>query len=143
MAYEEAVRSITLKADSSLAVYTGVPGLAGSASPNSGNQYRFVKATTTAGTCTLATAAANELVLGVLQNKPQNTNMAATVAISGVSKVEAGTGGVTAGAAVKVEADGQAVVATLPGDAAVVVGVALAAASAGQLFPCLLRVNGA
>jgi hypothetical protein len=141
MAYEEAVRSISLKADSSLAVYTGVPGQPGSANPNSGNQYRFVKATSTAGTCTLATGAANELVLGVLQNKPQYTDMAATVAIRGVVKVEAGTGGVAAGNAVKVEADGQAVAATLPADAAVVVGVALGAASAGQLFPCLLRLG--
>lgn len=141
MAYEEALRSISLKADASLAVFTGVPGQPGSASPNSGNQYRFVKATSTAATCTLATTASNELVLGVLQNKPQYTDMAATVAISGVSKVEAGSS-VSAGNAIKVDSDGQGVAATLPTDLALVVGVALAGASTGQLFPCLLRVNG-
>ena len=58
MAYDEAIRSISLDADSSIAVYTGVPGLPGSADPNGGKQYRFVKVTG-AGTVGLATAAAN------------------------------------------------------------------------------------
>jgi hypothetical protein len=142
MAYEEAIRSITLKANSTVAAFTGVPGQPGSADPNGGKQYYFVKATSTAGTCGLADATANELVLGVLQNKPQYDTQAATVAIRGVSKVVAGTGGVAAGDAIKVDGtiDGTGVTATLPADAALVVGIALGAASAGALFPCLLRI---
>jgi len=142
MAYEEAIRSITLKADASLATYTGVPGQPGSADPNGGKQYRFVKATSTAATCALADATTNELVVGVVQNKPQYTGAAATVAIRGVSKVEAGTGGVAAGDGIKVDGtiDGTGITATPGTDAALIVGIALGAASAGQLFPCLLRI---
>jgi len=143
MAFEEAIRSISLKANASLAVYTGVPGQPGSADPNGGNQYKFVKATATDSTVGLADATANELILGVVQNKPQYENMAATVAIRGVSKVVAGTGGVSAGDAIKVDGviDGTGITATLPTDAALVVGVALADAGAGELFPCLLRLG--
>ena len=143
MAYEEALRSITLKADATVALYTGVPGQPGSADPNGGFQYSFVKATSTAGTVGLADATANELVLGVMQNKPQYTGQAATVAIRGVSKVTAGTGGVAAGDGIKVDSviDGTGVAATPGTDAALVVGVALDSASAGQLFPCLLRLG--
>lgn len=138
--YEESLRSITLDADSSLGIYTGVPGLPGSASPNSGKQYRFVKVTG-ARQVGLADATANEVVIGVLQNKPQETGAAATVGIRGVSLVEAG-GSVSAGNAIKVETTtGQGVVATLPGDAALVVGVALGSGSDGKLFPCLLRLG--
>jgi hypothetical protein len=142
MAYEEAIRSITLKANSTVAVYTGVPGQPGSADPNGGKQYYFVKATSTAATCGLADGTANELVIGVLQNKPQYDTQAATVAIRGVTKVVAGTGGVAAGDPIKVDSviDGTGVAATLPADAALVVGIALGAASAGALFPCLLRI---
>lgn len=138
MAYTESLRTISLDADSSLAGYTGVPGLPGSADPNSGKQFRFVKVTG-AHTCGLATAAANEVVIGVLQNKPQVTGQAATVATDGVSMVQAG-GSITAGAAVKVKTTtGEAVAATLPTDAAVVVGIALAGAASGQLLPVLLK----
>ena len=145
MAYEESIRSITLNADATLAGYTGVPGLPGSADPNSGKQYRFVKVTG-AHECGLATGAAGELVIGVLQNKPQVTGAAATVAIRGVSMVEVG-GSVNAGDPVKVDADGQAVKATLTGQGAddydVVVGVALGSATtATHIIPVLLRVNG-
>lgn len=138
--YEESIRSITLDADSSIGAYTGVPGLPGSASPNSGKQYRFVKVTG-AHQCGLAIAAANEIPVGVLQNKPQATGAAATVAIRGVSLVQAG-GDISAGNAVKVKTTtGEAVAATLPGDAALVVGVALGGAADGQLVPVLLRLG--
>jgi len=143
MAYEEAIRSISLKADSTLATYTGAPGAPGSADPNGGFQYYFVKVSTTAATAELATGATNEAVIGVMQNKPQYTNQAATVAIRGVSKVVAGTGGITAGCQVKVDTtiDGTGIIATPGTDAALVVGIALGAASAGGLFPCLLRLG--
>ena len=42
MAYEESLRSITLNADSSLGIYTGVPGQPGSPDPHGGGQYHFV-----------------------------------------------------------------------------------------------------
>jgi hypothetical protein len=136
MAIDEGLRSITLEADATLAEYTGVPGLPGSASPNGGNQYKFVKVTG-AHTAGLADTTANEIVVGVLQNKPQYTGSAATVAIRGVSKVLAG-GSVNAGNAVKVNADGEGVAATLPGDAEAVVGVAISSGADGELISVLL-----
>lgn len=107
MAYEESVKSITLDADASIGVYTGVPGLPGSADPNSGKQYCFVKVTGkhTAG---LATTAATDYVVGVLQNKPQKVGAAATVAIDGVTNVKVG-GAFVAGDLLKVHTDGTAV----------------------------------
>lgn len=139
MASEEGLRSITLEADATLAVYTGVPGLPGSASPNGGNQYKFVKVTG-ARTAGLADTTANEIVVGVVQNKPQYTGSAATVAIRGVSKVLAG-GNVSPGNAIKVDADGAGVAATLPADAALVVGVALSSGADGELVSVLLQTN--
>jgi hypothetical protein len=137
--YDESIRSITLDADSSLAVYTGVPGLPGSASPNKGKQYCFVKVTG-AHQCGLADGDANEITIGVLQNKPQVTGAACTVALRGVSLVEAG-GNITAGQAIKVQTTtGNGVAATLPADAALVVGVAVGGAASGQLVPVLLKV---
>lgn len=134
MSYEESLRSITLHADSTLAVYTGVPGLPGSAVPNVGNQYRFV-AVTAANTVGLAGAGAD--AVGVVQNKPQVDDAAATVAISGVSNVVVGTGGVAAGGLVESAADGLAVAQS----AGVALGVALQTATAGEIVPVLLRMN--
>lgn len=136
MAYDESLKSISLDADASIAGYTGVPGLPGSASPNSGKQFRFVKVTG-AHQAGLATAAANEQVVGVLQNKPQHVGDAATVGIFGVSLVQAG-GAVSPGP-VKSDANGQAVTATAGTD--VVLGIALGSAASGSLVPVLLRVN--
>lgn len=133
--YDESIRSITLDADASLATYTGVPGLPGSASPNSGNQYRFVKVTG-AHQCGLASDE-DSLVIGVVQNKPQVTGAAATVAIRGISLVQAG-GAIDAGDAVAVDADGKGVSA---GPGSVVVGVAVGGAASGTLVPVLLRLG--
>lgn len=140
MAYTELLRSISLESDSSIAVYTGVPGLPGSADPNGGKQYHFVKFTG-AKTAGLATAAANERVIGVLQNKPQYTGQAATVAIDGVSLVEAG-GTITAGTGVKVNASGKAVqwVAGTD-DEGLCVGIAATAGASGSLMSVLIRRN--
>lgn len=106
MATEEALRSITLTADSSLAVFTGVPGQPGSASPNSGKQYRFVKITGTrqAGLCTAAT----DIVCGINQGKPQNAGNGFQCGFSGVSKVTAGAA-VSAGDLVAPDSTGRAV----------------------------------
>lgn len=134
MAYEEAIRSITLNADSSLATYTGVPGTPGAADPNGGKQYRFVKIT---GAHQVGLAgAADTTVIGVLQNKPQYTGNAATVAIRGVVKVEADKA-VAAGVKVYSSADGQATDAT--GGGGNPLGIAVSAASnAGELLSVLL-----
>lgn len=135
MAYEESLRSISLNADSSLAVYTGVPGMAGSPRPNYGRQYRFVKVTG-ANQVGLATAA-GDTVVGVMQNKPQVVGQAATVAIHGVSMMMTG-GELDAGAAVSADSEGRAV-ADGGGTAH---GIALAAAGqANELVPVLLQVS--
>jgi len=135
MAFEENIYSLSLAADASIAVYTGVPGQPGSAQPNSGFQYRFVKVTgkTQVGLCT----AAADKAIGVLQSKPQMAGQAATVGIWGVSFVQAG-GAVNPGDLVTADAKGQGVKAT---DAATSRGVALtSAAKEGELISVLLQV---
>jgi hypothetical protein len=151
MAYEETLVNITLEADDSIATRTGVPGLLdaltsdpGVTSPvtpsvnYSGYQYRFVKLVDS-HKVGLATADTDQVV-GVLQSKPQVENMAATVAITGISKVEAGSReGVPIGA-VTTDSEGRAVAAT--GDSALALGYAIRPASAvGELIPVLLRLN--
>jgi hypothetical protein len=138
MAYEETLRNVSLDADSSLATYTGVPGLPGSASPNSGFQFRFVKVTG-AHQVGLATGAANEVIVGVMQNKPQATGQAATVAVRGITMLQAG-GTVAAGNIIKTDANGQGLAGTPGTDTPV--GIAIGAAASGQLFPCLLIGRG-
>lgn len=134
MAYEESLRSITLNADSSIAVYTGVPGQPGSPSPHGGKQYYFLKVT---GVHQVGlAAAADTTVIGVLQNKPQNTGNAATVGIRGVSKVSASKA-ITAGAKVYSTAGGQATDSAAGGGS--VCGIALTTvANAGELVSVLL-----
>ena len=106
MSYDESLRTITLNADASLGIYTGVPGLPGSAVPNTGKMYCFVKVTGVrqCGLNVLATVAS----VGIMQNKPQVPGAAATIGISGVSNVQAG-GVVNAGDLVAPNAQGQAV----------------------------------
>lgn len=136
MAFEESLRAVSLLADASVAGYTGVPGLPGSAQPNSGNQYTFVVVTDT-NTVGLATSG-SDLAIGVLQNKPQVTGQAATVAIRGISKVVS-SGDVTVGAPVTADSDGRAVDAT-SGDRAH--GIALKGSStAGELISVLLMAT--
>lgn len=138
MAFEEILKSLSLAADSSLAGYTGVPGLPGSADPNSGKQYRFVKITG-AKQAGLATASTDN-VIGVMQNKPQVTGQAATVAIFGVSFVVTGSAvsgtAIAAGDKVTTDSTGHAVKHS---GSNTVCGVALAASSTeGELIPVLL-----
>jgi hypothetical protein len=140
--YDESIRSITLDADATLAGYTGVPGLVGSASPNNGKQYRFVKVSG-AHQCGLADNTA-AYPIGVLQNKPQVTGAAATVAIRGISLVEAGAT-ITAGAAIVCDdtIPGTGVPIGTAGAGTVVVGIAVGGAASGQLVPVLLGRYGA
>lgn len=132
MSYEESLRSITLDADASIGIYTGVPGLPGSANPNYGKQYTFVKVTG-AHQAGLAVAATDP-VIGVLQNKPQKVGAAATVGISGVTNVVS-SAAIAAGAKVAPDAAGKAVTDATNGTC-----IALASASAAdQLIPVLLK----
>lgn len=137
MSYEESLRSISLNADSSLAVYTGVPNTPGSANPNYGFQYRAVKVTA-AHQVGLATTKATDNVVGVMVNKPQVSGQAATVAVSGVCNVMAGAA-VAAGSPVSFDGTGRGIVGTVGTDK--IVGVALGAAGgANELFPVLLKL---
>lgn len=136
MSYEESLKSISLNADSSLAVYTGVPGIPGAPAVNYGNQYRFVKVTGLhqVGLAVLAT----DNVVGVMQNKPQVTGQAATVGIFGVTNVMAGAA-VAAGDLVTSDTQGRGITTTTAAD---VMGVAIGAASgANVLVPVLLRLS--
>jgi len=139
MAYEETLKSVSLDADSSIAIYTGISGQPGAASPNSGKQFHWVKVTG-AHQVGLAVAAANEIVAGVLQNKPQVVGEAATVAIFGISMCEAG-GTVAAGAGAKVDNTGR-VVTWVAGtdDPDLRVGTFIGSAAVGELVPVQIRL---
>lgn len=135
MAYEETLRSISLDADESLAVWTGVPGQPGSAeSPgHGGKQYHFVKVT---GDHKVGLADADDTtVVGVMQNKPQVATQAATVGYQGVSRVVSKVA-LAAGDLVKVSADGQA---AKTGSGPTVGIVILGTAAAGNLASVLLK----
>jgi hypothetical protein len=137
MAYDESVISISLNADASIGVYTGVPGQPGSTDPNGGYQYLFVKVTG-ANTAGLAGGGTTEQVIGVLQNKPQKVNAPATVAIAGVVQIVAG-GTVAAGDPIKSSAAGKAVTGTPGTDK--ILGVALKGGANNTVIPVLLRLN--
>jgi hypothetical protein len=130
--YEEVLTSISLSADSSIGVYTGVPAQPGSAVPNYGKMYSFVKVTgaNQVGLCVAAT----DLYIGVLQNKPQKPGAAATVGIIGVTNIIVGTGGVNAGDKVAPDANGHAVTDATNGKC-----IALQAGVAGSVVAVLIR----
>ena len=131
MSYEESLRAISLNADASVGIYTGVPGQPGSAVPNSGKQYCFLKVTGV-HQVGLALAGDQAACIGVLQNKPQKPGAACTVGISGVTNVVSGAA-ISAGARIGPDVTSRAVAsATCP-------AIALAtAAGAGELIPALL-----
>ena len=144
MSYDESLRSITLVADASLAVFTGVSGIGAGGGPstasNAGKIYRFVKVT---GTKQAGLAVADtDTVVGVMQSKPQQTGAAATIGIRGVSNVisgaSTGVDAIAAGNKVTSDDEGRAIKA---GVDSIVYGVALAPSSAsGELIPVLLTV---
>jgi len=137
MAFEESIRSVSLIADSSIASATGVPGVNTTSANNPGFIYRFVKVTGTK-TVGLATTKASDRKAGVLQNKPQVTGAAATVAIRGITNVVSGGGAtaVTAGGAVTCDSSGRAIGAS---GSDIVYGIALQASSTtGELISVLL-----
>lgn len=134
--YDETLVNITLTADASIAVDTSPPYVDNAApaggSAAAGFQYRVVRLTGD-HTVGLYTNTSGEIPVGVLQSKPQVTDMAATVAIDGISLVEAG-GAVTAGAVVTADDTGRAVV----GGTGSVIGQAIYGGAAGELIPVLL-----
>lgn len=134
MSYEESVKSVSLDADASLGIYTGVPGQPGSATPNGGKQYCFVKLTG-AHQVGVATAA-GDVVLGVLQNKPQTPGSAATVGFTGVTNVLSGAA-IAAGASLVSDASGRAVtVGGTPSGGKKLIAIA-PAAGANELIPAM------
>jgi hypothetical protein len=139
--YDESIRNITLDAAAGLAVYTGVPGLVGSPQPNKGKQYCFV---VVSGAHQVDLAKHDSAFpIGVLQNKPQVEGAACTVAIRGVSLVEAGDT-IDAGEAIVVDGEtGRGVPSGTAGAGSVVVGIAVGSGAVGQLVPVLLGRFGA
>lgn len=137
--YEETLTNISLDADATLAVdtsqpYTGNTAPAGG-SASAGFQYRFVELTGE-HTCGLFNDDTGSIPIGVLQNKPQVEGMAATVAVFGISMVEAGAA-VAAGDVVGPDATGRAVTGGTPA-----AGIAIrGAGEAGDLIPVLLRTD--
>lgn len=138
MSYEESLRSVSFNADSSLAVYTGVPNQPGSPKPHYGNIYRFVKITgaNQVGRANTAAGTAGDIV-GVMQNKPQVVGEAATVAIRGISNLLSG-GAIAAGDHIGADSEGRAVKAA--GGANILAIAVAPATAAGQVFPALLRL---
>lgn len=136
MAYDETQRRISLDADASIGIRTGVPGMAGSTDPNFGKQFTFVKVTGShiAG----SVSAAGGDAIGVLQNKPQKVGEASSIAISGVTLLMAGAGGLVAGNPVKSDASGNGVVGTPGTDT--ILGTCIEAGAAGALAAVLIRI---
>lgn len=133
MAYEETLRSVTMDADSSIAVYTGAPGTPGSTAPNWGYQFRFVKITG----ANQAGLAVDGVTDGVLQNKPQTLGDAATVATHGISMVQSGAA-LAAGVTVGVDSTGRAIASATGNNVGKTV---TSTAGANQLVAVLLKLN--
>lgn len=133
MAYNEQITSLSLAADASIGIYTGVPGQPGSAVPNSGMQYRFLKVTGKSQ-CGLSTDE-GDIVVGILQNKPQQPGAAATVGVWGISLLTAGEA-LNPGELVGPDPQGRAIKAPTSGCAVVLTP----SANAGELVSALLKI---
>jgi len=101
----------------------------------SANQFRFVTMASD-GQVDVSTAGAD--AIGVLLNDPSAQGRAAEVAVSGITRVEAG-GSVPAGSLVTSDADGKAVVATT-GDA--VLGIATISTADGEVASIVFNPRG-
>lgn len=109
--------------------------IAASGDMSTTGQYRFV---TVGASGRIAVTGAGQAADGVLQDKPAAAGRPGSVAISGISKILVGAGGVTAGDDVASGANGVAVTATT-GD--VVNAKALETASNGTIASFLLTVG--
>ena len=139
--YEETLVSITLDAHEDLAVDTRPPYIdndpptGGSAA--AGYQYRFVQVTGDHQCGLYDGTDVGAVAVGVLQSKPQVTDMAATVGIAGITLVEVGDDTVESGDAVEADDTGRAV----SEDGGVPLGIAIYGGSEGELIPVLLRLT--
>ncbi len=84
--------------------------------------------------------------VGVIQDDPAVDGEPASIMATGISRVEAGTGGVTVGQRVtSVDSGtsaGRAVDVTNSGDDQIALGIALETAASGENFACLLMTPG-
>ena len=119
MATEAILRSITLEAAADL----------------SGEQFFFVTTDTNGDAAAITDVA--DFAVGVLQNNPDTAGFECNVAVDGVTKLEAGTGGLTAGDLVTNDNAGAGVTATAGTNN--VYGIALTTAAAGEVASVLLR----
>lgn len=114
--------------------YDTIPGLVAYGDLSS-SQYLVVQAASTAGQVKVATTAATDPILGVLQNDPASGE-AAEVAFAGICKVKAAAS-VTYGAPVTTNSTGQVAVTTTDGDQ--IVGIAMEASdTAGDIIRLVL-----
>lgn len=136
MSYEETLKTLSAPANADL----------------SAGQYKAVVINSSGK---VALAGAGAFCAGILQDKPAAADRACTVAYGGISKALAG-GSITAGATVAANASGALVDAseavTNTGDAggatdaligSNVVGIAMAGADSGDIFPVLITLSGA
>lgn len=108
---------------------TLIPGLiSGSDLTAAGNQYKFVKLSTSVDLTVVLCAATTDKPIGILQNTP-NTGEAAVVASGGISKVQ-GDADLTVGGSVGTSADGQAATYTATDTTKYIVGQVLLGNSA-------------
>lgn len=120
MAYEESLHRITLPV----------------AANSSAKQYLFM---TVDSSGRAAATGAGLAADGVLQDNPETTGFVGEFAISGVSKVLVGSGGVTNGHKVCADSTGHAV-DTVASE--IVLGKALSAGVEGDIIPVLLKLQG-
>ena len=114
--------------------YWTIPGVVATGDLSS-YQYYVVKHASTAGACKVATTAATDTLMGILQNDP-TSGQAAEVAYTGIAYALA-EASVTAGSAVTTSSTGR--VKTTTTDLDQIVGFALAASSsAGDKIPVQL-----
>jgi hypothetical protein len=114
--------------------YLSLPGLTATGDLSS-KQYMVVQAASTAGAVKLATTAATDLLLGVLQNDP-TSGQAAEVAFAGVCQALS-EDSVTFGSYLTCSTTGRVKTTTTDGDE--IVGFALRAGDAGDKIPVMLK----
>lgn len=119
--FEEALTKITVPASGDL----------------SSNQYSAMVINST-GQAVLASGEGGDVV-GVLQNKPDAANRAASIAVGGVTKALA-AGTITRGSRVTIDATGKFVAVTSGDDWSF--GVALDTGASGSIFPMLIQPLG-
>ncbi len=143
MSYEIPGFMFTMPADSLLAIDVALD-------PTADRRFRFVYLTAQ-GDIDWAIAGdhdedGNLSVMGVMQNSPQNTNDPVQIMHDGISKVEVGSAGVTAGQRVVTVGTGtgagMATDVTQSGDNQVALGIALQTGTSGALAAILLIPGG-